>query len=161
MKRLREVYEIDNGLSDPILIKDLWVLVIWEGNPVKKEIDEEWGLSTKNKTQFIKYLVFFKRISKSFTLLFNEIMEELYLRIFDAFLDGRRIEVFRERLKKFPKETRELAKEYIQNEIEIRKCDYIKNINFNILCHFAPPRCNIHIGINCVINKFIIFFINK
>ena len=132
MKRVREeVY------SESILNIDLWVLVIWESNPVKKYIDEDWGLTTENKIKLLKHLVFFKRISKSFK--FNEIMEVFFIRIFDAFLSGERVKIFIQKLKESPKETRELAKEFVQNEIEIMKLNYLKDRNFYIIHHFDPP----------------------
>ena len=100
MKRLRELEKDDVG-SDMIEIgKDLWDIILWQGNPIKTKIENDLGLTSQDKIELYTYIVYFKRISKSFSLLFNEIMEEWYIRIFYAELGNHyRRDDFNQKLK--------------------------------------------------------------
>ena len=136
MKRFREL-EKDNVGSDIAICKELWDIILWHANPIKTKIDNDLGLSFQDRIELYTYIVYFKRISKSFSLLFNEIMKEWFIRIFYAVLGNHyRRDDFTQKLKDSPQKTLELAKRYVLNEMEIMKLKYLQDKNYYIICQF-------------------------
>lgn len=126
MKRIRK----EDVITIP-LNRDLWDIILWESNPIRKKLEENL-LSNEDKIELLKYIVFFQRISKSFTMLFNEIIEAWYRPIFCAIFNGKyyfklkEINIFEKKIK-YPNVTHEIAKKYVKNEIAIMKACYLKD----------------------------------